>query len=117
MQQPTSNRQRSRMRNRIWAIFREAAGENVYIFRDPLGDRYEVNKFGVHVDFDTMQKAEEVLERALALMTIGGWALELENPKKVSRFKTRYTDATCYSVVDLPFDLPTGGARLHISVV
>ena len=117
MQQPTSNRQRSRMRNRIWAIFREAAGEGVYIYRDPLGGRYAVNQFGVHIDFDSMQQAEEVRERALALLTIGGWAIERENPKKVSRFKTRFTDATCYSVVDLPFDLPTGGARLHISVV
>lgn len=104
------------MRNRIWAIFREAAGEGVHIARDPLGDRYEVNKFGIFVDFETMQHAEEVRERALALLTIGGWEISREHPKKVSRFSTRFTDATCKSVVELPYDLPTGGARIMISV-
>lgn len=116
MLEAASNRQRSRMRNRIWAIFREAAGEGVEISRDPLGDRYVVQKFDIRVDFDTFQQAEEARERALALLIVGGWEIERENPKKVSRFTTRFTDARCRAVVDVPYELPTGGARINIGV-
>ena len=104
------------MSKRIWAILREAGGEDFYMRRDPLGDRYAVNKFGIWAEFDTLQQAEEVRERMLALLTIGGWDIERENPKKVSRFSTTFTDAQCRAYVEVPYDLPTGGARIQVGV-
>lgn len=111
-----SNRQRRRMHSRIWAIFREASGLGVEIARDPMGDFYDVNKFDIYVDLETVQQAEEVRERALALLTIGGWEIDRETPKKVSRFWTHYADAMCRASVGLPYELPTGGARINIGI-
>ena len=116
MTETASNRQRSRLRNRIWAIMRDASGEGVYIYRDPMGYRYEVNRFGVHVDYDTMDEAMIARERALALLIVGGWTVDRENPKKVSRFTATPDGLPCRAVVDVPFEKPTGGATMHISI-
>lgn len=116
MHQPASNRQRSRMSKRMWAIFREAGGDAPELSLDPLGRLYEVNKFGIHADFETRQEADEVRERVLALLTIAGWEIERENPKKVSRFYASFTDAACKAYVEMPHDLPTGGARISVGV-
>lgn len=104
------------MSKRMWAILREAGGEGPELTRDPLGQRYDVNKFGIHADFESLQEAEEVRERVLALLTIAGWEIERSDPRRVSLFYASFTDSACKSYVHPAFDLPTGGARIHVGV-
>lgn len=107
-----SNRQRSRLRNKVWKSVREIGGSDVEIEQDPLGSRYAVNKFGIIVTADDMETMKDTYDRLLVLLKISCWDFE----KSGSIFYLTYPPlAPAVAAIHEPYDGPHG-ARMTIGI-
>ena len=68
-----SNAQRKKLHHRLWKKIRQIGGSNIEIENDPLGSRYQVNKFGIIVTADDEQVIKDIYSRLLALLKIECW--------------------------------------------
>lgn len=120
-----SHRKRSYMRHKMWKLFREQGGSEIEISQDPLGDRYEVNKFGIIIEHQSLEALNEIRERVLATLLISGWDIERTvtkvkgkpQPKLPSMVYATFPEANgVRAYIDLPYEHPAGGARVYVGV-
>jgi hypothetical protein len=71
-----SNNKRAALSKRLWGKLRELGGPELDLENDPLGARYEVNKYGIIVNTDTFDEIKDVFDRLLALLTVEGWTIK-----------------------------------------
>ncbi len=71
-----TNTQRSKASRRVWGCLREVAGpdEGFEMKNDQLN--YEVNKFGINVEHDSLGRAEEIQDGTIGLLRLQGWDVE-----------------------------------------
>ncbi len=74
-----SNRQRALVSRRIFGKLVKIAktvGEAVDIHDDPLGDRYEVNKYGIIIESESLPALQRLHEKLMAELKAEGWEIE-----------------------------------------
>ncbi len=108
-----SNRQRHGVNRRLWAKLRDLSRGQAHLVDDPLGKRYDVNRFAIQVEHENIERATDLRQRLLADLALEGWEFEEQR----DHFYGRREGYDGYIAIDYPhWMVRGGGARFNIGV-
>jgi len=90
-----SNNQRSKLNHILRGKLREISGNDIEIGNDPLGSRYNVNKYGLVVEGDR-EVVIDTFDRLLALLTMECWTLDLQPGQSTVQVSSKRSDSVAF---------------------
>lgn len=110
-----SHGEKDRFRRHLWAVARQAGGDDIEIARDPLHKRYEVNRHGLKIEAGNLEQALEVFGGVIHTLGASGWSVR---PVKGRVAISSPEHPGVYGTIDTPMNLADygGGARIDIHI-
>lgn len=119
-----SNRERQRKSRYIWGLLRRLGHNNLRLENDPLGGRYDVNKFGIHAHLEgteaegsesVRKRITEIRDAFIDKLLNEGW--EIAYGKRRETVSLQHLDSEASISIGAVMMMPVGiEARFTIGV-
>lgn len=111
-----SNRQRAATNRRIWGKLRRLSNNSVHLIDDPLDKHYEVNRFGIRAEHDSMEFLRALRDKLVDDLAKDGWEV-VKAPHSLYAMQASRPGYDGYVYIDQPtYKMPSEEVVLKIGV-